>query len=574
MKFSESIGVVLDDQSVDLVSLRRERGKVLLSGFEQRELPVPLRSFETAERSGSEQTGSSEAAGEPDDIFGLDTGPETPTTAPGSSVEEELALDLSGDVEDLDLEGDILEEAGQPDRNDQLLFETIRAMSSGRKIRTGLTIRAGVTQFQSFTDRNYSELKKKELESVVKDRVKGRLGEKPNPDLFRSCVDESSRLWIAMLDREPASIDLFNQVDRLTGKRQIFVEEVYPDEIALIQFYLSCYEPSGAEGVTALLQCREERTRVLFMYGKKWIHHTLVQEGTKDKTLAGTLFSKLLLQLDTSEIPGLDRILICDEPSGGDLVKALSKQFPEATIESFQIPSKVLRIPKDRMEGAKATTAIAIAYAVMHPDHTSLGRLSMRPWYIEDRQKLFKLEWHGVLVLIAIGLMPLLFNSVYQSITSETEQLTLERNRTEQLIGDLEETVALVDEMEQTLLSYQQTLEELYELSSGTIRWSRTLDHLNRSVEDVGGIWITNYRYPPEGLVLEGLALQEDRIPRLARRFSRVTLIQVRQEEVRERPIYRFSMRIADVFANPDTLNPPELQEISRFLEQTSGGTP
>ncbi|MEX0593357.1 MAG: hypothetical protein WD115_01170 [Balneolaceae bacterium] len=573
MKFSESIGVVLDDQSVDLVSLRKERGTVLLSGFQHQELPETLRSVE-AETARSKESGAPDTSSEPDDIFGLDTSPDTTEPINSSIVEEELNLDLSDDEGELDLDGDILEEAGQPDRNEPLLFESIRSMSEARKIRTGFTIRSGVTHFQSFTDRNYSDLKKKELSTVVKEKVKGRLGAKADPDLFRSCVDESSRLWVATLDREPAAIELFNRVDRLTGKRQIFIEEVYPDEIALIQFYLKCYHPSRADGVTALIQCRKERTRVLFMYGKKWIHHTLIHEGTRHKSLAGTLFSKLLLQLDTSEIPGLDRILICDEPSGGKLEQSLTKQLPEVTIESFRIPSKILTIPKDQSEGARATTAIAVAFTVLQPDRESLGGLSMRPWYMEDRQKLFKLEWHGAVVLIAIGLMPLLFNSVYQSTTTETDQLQLELDRTAVFIEDLEETVARVDEMEQSLLSYQQTLEELYELSSGTIRWSRTLDHLNRSVEDVGGIWITNYRYPPEGLVLEGLALQEDRIPQLARRFSRVTLIQVRQEQVRERPIYRFTMRIADVFANPETLDPPDVQDISRFLEQTTGGTP
>jgi len=584
LKSKEYIGFAVDNRSVDLAQVRVIGKTLRLLNLERIELVDPLNNRTMSSEKGashSEQSRPSDSG----DIFGLDA--EDTGLAGGIEPTEEAdpfadleSLESMEDLPDMDIldlekeEVDLVDEAGRPDSNEILLYEYLSTLGNGKRQRIGLNIRSGVTLFQILSDADYRSYKRNDIKEIVEDRLLSVHGEIPGRDTYNYHVDKQNRLIIASLDHEPESLSLINRLHAISKRKRIYIDQILPDEMALVGFYRLHYSDAKDDNqITALIQFRENRSRILFMRGHQIIQISpVINEGIRDKSVLSTIFSKLLFQLDTGEVPGLDRIILCDNLLGNDATTYFTKHFPDVETREFLPDSTQLQIPESLQASvAQYTTALAIATASARPGSGHFPPLSIIPRYISDRQKIFQLQWHGILLLIAIGLTPIVLNHFYQQNQSELEDLTRESVLVETMIADLQQTVNETNAMEDLLNVHREQLMLLYELSEQTVRWTTTFDHINESIATVGGIWVTTFRHSPQGLLLEGFSLYEERIPQLARRFGQVTLVNVRNDELRERPLFRFSMRVARVVASEDLYTPEYSREILPFLESLEG---
>lgn len=570
----EFLGLVLDNKSLDLAKIRVSGKRIVLENLERRDLISPLdEGYDSRQHT---LTDSSEE--NPDDIFGLDEAePE-----PEGDIEEFDFDDLDdiGDIDDLKISDeedepdsrdlDLVDEADLPESNEMLLYSSIQSTGKGKRKYIGLNIRSGNTVFQFATDTNYSTVKKKEIKDLVRSKLQALHGHVPDADRYNYSVEKDGKLSIASVDREPESLRLLNKIHEISTRSSIFVKDVIPDEIALIGLYRWNYPPGGNESsITGLVQFRESRCRVLFFRGHELLQVSpVINEGTGNKSFLNTVFSKLLFQLDTGEVPGLDRLILCDNTLGRPAIDFFEENFPDVAVSEFRLNPDLFEIDENiALSVSEFTTAIAIATGASGIAAGHYPDLSLIPQYIHERQKVFKLQWHGVILLIAIGLTPVVLNHFYQENIAVTEQLTTENLRYDVLITELEQTVQQTEMMEEMLAIYQEQLLLLNELSEDNIRLTVSFDHFNQAVEEVGGLWITTFREASGGLHVEGISLGERQIPSLARQFANVTLLNVRKDETRERSIFLFSMRINRVVTDENLYTPEESRRIVDFLE-------
>ncbi|MEX0889933.1 MAG: PilN domain-containing protein [Balneolaceae bacterium] len=574
------IGIAVDDLLLQMARVQRKGKTLLLLDLDTIELAEPLHKHLFDPQQRGESSGQTKGA-DPDDIFGIE---DTGESSPESSASAEEALDNLNELDSLDdLENladfdslededtpDLVDEAGLPDSNEVLVYEYLNAAEHDNRKHIGLNIRSGISHFQFLSDTNYSSVKRKELREIVEKRLHSVHGEVPDQDFYNYYVDEEGRLCIVSVDEEPESLRMMNRVHAISKRKRLYIEEVLSDEMALVGFYRTHYpEPPDEKRITALIQIREQRCRIVFLRNHQILQISpIINEGSADRNVLGTLFSKLLFQLDTGKVSRLDRVILCDNVLGEEAIRFFEKQFPDVDVREFEPDPALLQIPDALSDKVPHyTTALATATAAAGPLPDLFPPLSIIPQYIPDRQKIFQLQWHGILLLIAIGLAPVVLNSLYQQNRTEIENLTSENSRMESLIADLESTVEETNQMEQRLNMHKEQLMLLYELSEETVRWTATFDHINRAVSEIGGLWITTFRQSPQGLLIEGYSLYEERIPALARRFGHVTLINVQQVEMREHPIHRFSMRLARVVDSEGLYTPEFSREIPPFLE-------
>jgi Tfp pilus assembly protein PilN len=467
-------------------------------------------------------------------------------------------------IEELDL----VDEADQPDSNEMLLFNYLSSIGK-RKHNIGLNIRAGDTVFQFARDTDYSQIKKKELQELVENKLHSVYGEIPSTDQYSYFVRPDGSLAITSIDREPASLTLVNKVNDLYRSSILYIRDIMPDEVALTGLYRQNYPVLDDKKITALVKFGSKRCRIIFFRGHVVEQVSpVIHEGTGDKGFLSTVFSKILFQLDTGEVPGLDRIILCDNTVGMEAVEFFQRNFPDLEVREFQLNQDIYDINEPDLPKITAfTTAIAIAIGASGLAKDVYPDLSIVPRYVQERQKIFQLQWHGMILLIAIGLSPILLNHFYQQYAEEINHLESETNRVSNMITEIEPIVRETEMLEEMLAMYQGQLVLMEELSDDNIRWTGSFDKFNQSVQDIGGLWITTFRQASDGLEIQGVSLNESRIPALARQFGHVTLLNVTKEEVRERDIFTFTMRINRVVADESLYTPEESREIMEFLE-------
>jgi len=491
----------------------------------------------------------------------------------GEKETEQESDDEIIDLEDFDTaEGeadsfDLVDEAEAPATNEMVLYNYFSKLE-GKNQNIGINVPAGNAIFQFVKENDYSNLKKKELTELVEDKLKAIYGEQPHKNNYEYYLREDGSIVIASVDLEPPGLQLINRVNDLySGK--LFISEVTPDESVMVGLFKDHYQTDETQ-ITALLKFGPKKCRMIFMIGGQILQVSpVINEGTESKTFLNTIFSKILFQLDTGEVPGLDKIIIYNNSLGEEAIDFFRKSFPDLEIADFEFDSDKFTCRENQKIALPSyTSTIGIACAAAGVNKSVYPPISFLPEYIAERQKVFQLHWHGFLLLFLIGISPIVINYFYQQNAQKIDSLSHEIRQLENQIQQVNPIVEQTNAYSEDLAQLQDQIVLLDTLSQGTIRWTVSLDKFNNAVNTIGGMWITNLRQANENLMVEGISLYRSRIPQLAKQFSEVTLLNVRKDEIREREVFIFNFMIKEIVPDRAAFSPENLQKIREVLNR------
>ena len=491
-------------------------------------------------------------------------------------VEDELDdLDLGLDL-DLDDEENIMDiddmasdiDSETAASNEVLVYNILTDLDSS-KIRMSVNIPSGSTIFQILKDLDFSSIKKKDLKIIVDDRLEALYGSPKGADYYSSTIRDDGSLLLVSIDDDPQVLQLIHKAESIySGK--VTINEVLPDESLIIGLFRSNYEVD-AESITALIQYSEESCRVIFLKGSDLlIISPIIPEGSSSRKFLNTVFSKILFQLETGEVPNLDRIILCNNHLGDTALEFFEDRFPDIEVSDFIFNDEIF--DTNGFEPgviASFTSAISLAWADAGFKKESYPDISFLPSYVKDRQKIFKLQWHGfILVALIISVFPIT-NYFYIGNSTNIDGLRDNVSSRKAEIRVLENTVQEYNRISSELEAIQTRLVLLDELSEGTLRWSVDLDLMNKGIDNIDSIWLTNFTDTGEsGIDVNGIALYRNRIPMIADMFHKAVLKDVERTLIRDREVFSFTYTISDVVADEQRYTP----ESSKGLKEVLGG--
>ncbi|MGN8226579.1 PilN domain-containing protein [Gracilimonas sp. BCB1] len=569
-------GIVVDEEFLKVARIKINGKKVSLVSLDKVRLVESLKGKAKAAR--EEETvdvfdSIDDSLDDEDVIFGLEEEEEDQT--------EELDLDaFEDDLDDLDfddlddLEGsdeivdtDMVDETEAAASNELLLYNLLSSTDT-KRVDVGLSIPAGQTIFQILKDVDFSETKKKDLQIIVNDRLEALHGVSKAEDYFSYSVREDGALLLTSIDDEPDLLKLMNRTrDMYSGK--LFINEILPDEILLLGLIRANYELE-INSITGVVQFGETTSRILFLKGSQlWIVSPIITEGIKNPKFLNTIFSKILFQLDTGEVPNLDRLIICNNSLGDDAIEFFEERFQDVNVSEFEFSDDFFDSEEINPSSIPAfTTAIGAAWSASGFEKSNFPNISFLPNYVSDRQKIFKLQWHGFLLLLLILLTPIVSNHFYTQNATEIDRLRNEVSTLNSQIQSLEPTVQRYNQISSDLEQIQAKLVLLSELNQGTLRWSKNLDRINSGVDDVNSVWLTAAATLPNGDVeLTGYAVYRERIAELADLFADATLLNVTSDQIREQDVYSFTYVVSEFFDDESIYTPQSVQGIEELIE-------
>jgi|GEM_PF-294590 len=449
--------------------------------------------------------------------------------------------------------------------SNQVLIHNLLASIDSKKVKLGLSISKGATIFEILNNLNYSEIKKKERQEIILDRLRSIYGDADIDDRYVSEIRKDGAMIVASNEKKPALLDLVDQ-GRELYHGSVFIEEILPDEIALIGMVRENYE-LGEEEITGIVQFGQNSARMVFLKGDTiWSVSPIIHEGTKSSHLLSTIFSKILFQLDNGKLPSLERLIIADNTLGERPVEFFRKNFPGVEVEGFEWKPETVII-NERMEGNAGayTTAISTAIAATGKYKNAFGSYSFLPDSVVDRQKVFKLDWHGMLILALILITPIVFNHFYQKNVQKIRDLQGQITRTEKLISDIQPVVDEVNKISHEYNSDVKKFDLTQSLSSGTHKWSSVLLALNKGMRNINSIWLTSMSSVNEGVMLQGYSLYRNRIPRLADLFGKAVLQNVKVSDIRDVHAYTFTIIVKEALKDTTAYSPKVAKKITAF---------
>ncbi len=514
---------------------------------------------------------------EDDSIFGIEddstfdlTEEDEKSDIEGSSDELDLDLDLE-DLEDddsiLNVDDMALESDSEMAGSNELLIYNILTDLDPSKVKLSVNIPSGATIFQILRDIDFSSIKKKDLQIIVDDRLESLYGSPKGKDFYSTTIRDDGSLLLVSIDENPQVLQLIHQSESIySGK--VTINEVLPDEALIVGLFRANYEVDF-ESITALIQYSEESCRVIFLKGKDLLSISpIITEGASSKKFLNTVFSKVLFQLDTGEVPSLDRIILCNNSLNGTAIEFFEDRFPDIEVSEFIFDDETFDTNGFEPGVVSSfTSAISLAWADAGFQKESYPDISFLPSYVKDRQKIFKLQWHGVLLIaLIIAVFPIV-NYFYLANSTEIVSLRESVSSRKAEIRVLENTVQEYNRINSELAGIQTKLVLLDELSEETLTWSVNLDLINKGTDNIDSIWLTSISQSSDtGIDLKGIAIYRNRIPMIADMFSKAVLKDVQRILIRDKEVYSFTYSVSEVVSNTERYTPESAQGLKEVL--------
>lgn len=272
-------------------------------------------------------------------------------------------------------------------------------------------------------------------------------------------------------------------------------------------------------------------TKIIFFHGGM-IEEVLptIHEGADSDHICETVFSKLLFEIDSGRIPALNHLILSGEVERPQALRFFKGKMNNMQVSCFDFSSLPLGPRAEALSNRTCpyTVAIALAEKALDDKFKTPFRHNFLPRRIRDRQSVYRMAWHSIVMLciLFIGVLMLTFNLIsgQQDITrtrragikldQQLHQLALVAHEVDSLrveIAKLEEGTALIDS-----------------LNRHTTRWGPIVQKLSRAHDLAGPFSVVHLLTTDGGIMLAEAELSSrSQVARLERMMQPSRVVNV-----------------------------------------------
>lgn len=347
-------------------------------------------------------------------------------------------------------------------------------------------------------------------------------------------------------------LELIQSVKDFLGNRLPRIEFIETSDISLMNVVRANYELGESE-ISIIVYVGSEFSRLIFMKGEHFFHFApVISEGRLTPNIENTLYSRILLEQDSAGILRIDRVFLAGEAYKIDLKTFLTPQFAESPIEYVGASNLDASLFEDQAEAVISEYAIPIAAGmrIFQPKNHLYYHVDLLPASFREGQKIFKLAWHGYVLLASIFMLTLFFTNRYVGQGDDLRRARVELQRKEAQLAENQRLQLILDSLTVQNQSYKEALAVYDSIVPNYNRWSKIFYHLTNSVEMVNSVWIKDIVSKNDGTIeLTGYSVYRERIPKIATMFESATLQSVEIESIRGKDVYRFLLVIHKIDA-------------------------
>ncbi len=387
----------------------------------------------------------------------------------------------------------------------------------------------------------------KKLKSRILEELRNIRAFQPAADAVDSIKTDEGNLLCVVREDGMSLINSLENVKGFIGNRIPHIPVIDSADISLMNMVRLNYDLQP-EDVTVIVYVGVEFTRLIFMRGDHFYQFApILGEGYDSPNLQNTVYSRLLLEQDNLAIPRISRIVLAGQCRRINFKEFLSQQLPDQEIDYLlapQLDTSALSA-EDQESISEFAVSIGAAWRTLEAPPEKVYSVNLLPASIKEGQRVFKLAWHGYL------LMALLFLSTFFFTTEIARKSKQIKDMREQLIlkeSQRAENQTLsnsIQALEEQLSRYRASLALYDSLTPGAERWSKVMTQVSHGVEDLNSIWLLDMNGGSDGaMLMNGFAVYRTRIPRMSSLFDNSLLKEVNVQAIREQTVYRYRIEV------------------------------
>ncbi len=402
----------------------------------------------------------------------------------------------------------------------------------------------------------YDKLKNKERRAKIHAEISQQIHGNVPKDQYAYIATDKDQLFAFGYMGDVPLIQTYDAIrDRLEQKHKFQI--LNPNEISVLNLISYNYAPKEEE-IIVIVDITQNESRIIMTKGGKFIHMApIIREGSSTPSVLNTLKGKLLYEQDIGNIPDFDLLVLTGKSKQLEAKEFFQKNLGLENVEYVKLNSeKFVASPEDAASLQNFTGALGLVVTALKSDEKNLYKVDLLPAYIQKRQQVFIIAWHGILVLILILFMPMALNWLNNSKRYLKESYEREVESLDRSIEDLNWVGPLVDSLIFELGDLQAEYIKLDSLARGTRRTTVTINKIYRTARDVNGLWFTDVNVKSSSVEITGYSIYRNRIPLFIKRFPRASIESIAPTEIREKVVYQFKVVIENITQDEKEFNP------------------
>jgi len=354
------------------------------------------------------------------------------------------------------------------------------------------------------------------------------------------------RLMAVIRERDFTFLAQIEAVKQFIGHRLPPIAFTESIEISLINQAID-YHPPQDDVFTLILHVGDEYSRFIFLKGQEIFHISqIIGDGADSPNLQNTLYSRLLLELDTLELQKLEQIILTGQTYNAPIKEYFTDNLSyEVSIKPAHFDdldiSAIEPALKDRL--GPYTVSIGTALRALTPRTKERYQIDLTPTRIKESQKRLSITAAGWVMLVLIPFIVIFTLFYIKQIGFEINQLKSQiyakRLQNEQHI----ELEASIEKALVTLSGMEKSTAIIDSLTVDTETWSRFIKKLMYLSGKIGQIWFTDITKEKDHVILRGYAVYRNRISQLIKMLGVGELRTVDVHEIRDKTVFRFEIK-------------------------------
>ena len=393
-------------------------------------------------------------------------------------------------------------------------------------------------------------LKGKKLKLRIIEELKNVRTFQPTADAVDSIHTDDNGLLCVVREEGLSLINHLENIKGFLGNRIPTIAGIDSSDVSLMNMVRLNYDLQPDE-VSVIVYVGVEFTRLIFMRGHQFFQFApILSEGYDSPNLHNTVYSRLLLEQDNLNIQRLNRVVLAGESRRIELKDFLQQLLPEQEVDYLRASNLDTSNLPAELQGMVSdyAAAIGVAWKFLDSSNKHLYTTNLLPDEIREGQRVFKLSWHGYVLLGAIFASTLIFTT---QIQKKQQQIKEKQSVLDVKNSQIAENTTLqnsIQTLQQQLATYNASMALYDSLVPGVDKFSKAFSRLSNGIDDLNSIWVTEFLSGDNGQVtLNGFSAARSRIPRLSGLFDKAELKEVTTEEIREETVYRYKIDVPSI---------------------------
>jgi TolA-binding protein len=412
-----------------------------------------------------------------------------------------------------------------------------------------------------------SNISQKHRQKLAKDNIPKNEFKSGNWQSSVVTINEQSELWVHHGRNQ--LMDILEELAK-SDKVKYFYQLADANDLALSNLFIA-NQPEDSTESSMVLYLGAEYMRALVFEGNKWTF-SLPIHVTQHMPDIEVIYSKLSLALDEAHIADPNNLYLCGEIYNEDAVEFLRTQLPNSKVGIWKLPDLNIETEVaqnyDEVQIARFILPIALAWKALTLDNPKCIKSNFLPAHVIEGQKVFKIAWHGYLMLFLLFSSTLFLTHMLLSLNKEKRDESFKNIELTKEYTEKKKAAETMMTMAKAIDIQTANIEVIKTLLAGKNPWTEILTRLNSSFQSHPISWIRNLRKEAGGFKIIGVTTQRPNIVTFSNLFPNGSIIKVFHRKIRSVTVWEFEINFGYPDVNWYEMMEKDMEQLRKYQEQ------